>query len=87
MSETELNLNEMLMIRREKLKELIQKGKDPFLVEKFDYTHYSKDIHENFEELEGEKVAIAGRIMSRRAHGKIGFIDLQDSEGKIQLFI
>ncbi|NLC02946.1 MAG: lysine--tRNA ligase, partial [Tissierellia bacterium] len=87
MSETELNLNEMLMIRREKLKELIQKGKDPFLVEKFDYTHYSKDIHEKFEELEGEKVAIAGRIMSRRGHGKVSFIDLQDSEGRIQLFI
>lgn len=87
MSESELNLNEMLVIRREKLKELIAKGKDPFLVEKFDYTHYSKDLQENFEKLEGEKVAIAGRIMSRRGHGKVSFMDLQDSEGRVQLFI
>ena len=87
MSETELNLNEMLMIRREKLKELIEKGKDPFLVEKFDYTHYSKDIQDNFDNLEGESVAVAGRIMSRRGHGKVSFMDLQDSEGRVQLFI
>lgn len=87
MSGTELNLNEMLMIRRQKLKELIEKGKDPFLVEKFDYTHYSKDIQEKFEELEGTSVAVAGRIMTRRGHGKVSFIDLQDSEGRIQLFI
>ncbi|MBU5257259.1 lysine--tRNA ligase [Tissierella praeacuta] len=86
MGETELNLNEMLMMRREKLKELIEKGKNPFLVEKFDYTHHSATIKNKFEELEGQKVAVAGRVMSRRGHGKVSFIDLQDSEGRIQIF-
>ena len=86
MGETELNLNEMLMMRREKLKELIEKGKNPFLVEKFDYTHHSSTIKDKFEELEGKKVSVAGRVMSRRGHGKVSFIDLQDSEGRIQIF-
>ncbi|NLI66299.1 MAG: lysine--tRNA ligase [Tissierellia bacterium] len=87
MSDTEQNLNELLLMRREKLKELKNKGKDPFLVEKFEYTHHSVDIKENFEELEEKEVAIAGRIMSRRGHGKVSFLDLQDSKGKIQLFV
>jgi len=86
MSGTELNLNEMLMIRRDKLKTLIENGKDPFIVEKFDYTHHSDTIKENFEELEGQQVSVAGRIMSRRGHGKVSFIDIQDSEGRIQVF-
>ncbi len=86
MGETELNLNEMLMMRREKLKELVEKGKNPFLIEKFDYTHHSSTIKDKFEELDGKKVAVAGRVMSRRGHGKVSFIDLQDSEGRIQIF-
>ncbi len=86
MSGTELNLNEMLVIRREKLQSLIEMGKNPFLVEKFDYTHHSSTIKDNFEELEGQNVAVAGRIMSRRGHGKVSFIDIQDSEGRIQIF-
>lgn len=86
MSGTELNLNEMLQIRRDKLNQLIETGKNPFLIEKFDYTHHSATIKEKFEELEGQKVAVAGRIMSRRGHGKISFIDIQDSEGRIQIF-
>lgn len=86
MSGTEENLNEMLLMRREKLKELSEKGKNPFLVEKFDYTHHSSTIKDNFEELDGVKVSVAGRIMSRRGHGKVSFIDLQDSTGRIQIF-
>jgi lysyl-tRNA synthetase class 2 len=86
MSGTEVNLNEMLMIRREKLKALIENGKNPYLVEKFDYTHHSVEIKENFDELEEKTVAVAGRIMSRRGHGKVSFIDIQDSEGRIQIF-
>ncbi|MBU5440356.1 lysine--tRNA ligase [Tissierella sp. MSJ-40] len=86
MAGTEENLNEMLLMRREKLNELIEKGKNPFLIEKFDYTHHSSTIRDNFEELDGQKVAVAGRIMSRRGHGKVSFIDLQDSEGRIQIF-
>ena len=87
MSGTEENLNEMLMIRREKLEELKQLGIDPFLVERYDYTHHSTTIHENFDELEEQTVSVAGRIMSRRGHGKVNFMDLQDSKGRIQIFI
>lgn len=87
MADSELNLNEMLKIRREKLKELIEKGKNPYLIEKFEYTHHSTCIKENFEELEGKKVAVAGRIMSKRGHGKVSFMDIQDSKGRIQIFI
>ena len=84
---TEENLNEMLILRREKLKKLVEMGRNPFLIEKYDYTHHSVEIKEHFEELEGKKVSIAGRIMSKRGHGKVCFVDLQDTEGKIQLFV
>ena len=75
------------MVRREKLNTLMESGKNPFLVEKFDYTHHSTTIKDEFEKLEGQQVAIAGRIMGRRGHGKVSFIDLQDSEGRIQVFV
>lgn len=87
MSGTEENLNEMLMMRREKLKKLKELGKDPFVIEKYEYTHHSTTIKDKFEELEEETVSVAGRIMSRRGHGKVCFMDLQDSKGKIQIFI
>jgi len=87
MSGTEENLNEMLVLRREKLNKLIDEGKNPFLIEKYDFSHYSADIVNNFEEFEEKKVSVAGRIMSKRGHGKVMFVDLQDSEGKIQLFV
>ncbi|MDY0235840.1 MAG: lysine--tRNA ligase [Gudongella sp.] len=80
------SLNEMLLVRREKLKKLVEKGKNPFLIEKFDYTHHSETIKSDFEKLEGEEVAVAGRIMSRRGHGKVSFIDIQDNDGRIQIF-
>ena len=84
---SEDNLNEMLMMRREKLEELKEMGQNPFLIDKYQSTHYSNEIIENFEELEEKTVSIAGRIMSRRGHGKVNFMDLQDSQGKIQLFV
>ena len=87
MSGTEENLNEMLMMRREKLKELNEAGINPFLMEKYDYTHHSKTIKDKFEELEEKQVSVTGRIMSRRGHGKVSFMDIQDSEGKIQIFV
>ena len=87
MGDTGENLNEMLQMRREKLKELNEKDKNPFLVEKYDVSHYSSILKENFEELEGEVVSVAGRIMSRRGHGKVSFIDLQDMKGRVQLFV
>lgn len=86
LSDTEQNLNEMLMIRREKLKKLSEDGKNPFLIEKFDVSHYSNYIIDNFEEMEESQVTIAGRLMSKRGHGKVMFIDIQDSEGRIQIF-
>lgn len=83
----EKKLNEMLVLRRQKLQELRDAGKDPFQISKYDVTHYSKDIKENFESLEEkEDVSIAGRVMSKRRHGKIAFLDVQDQEGRIQVF-
>lgn len=80
------NLNEMLLVRREKLKELIEKGKDPHEIEKFENTIYSKEIKDNYSEYEGKVVRLAGRIMTKRGHGKVCFMDLQDFTGRIQLF-
>lgn len=82
----ELDLNEMLQVRRDKLDELIAKGKDPHKIEKFDNRTFSKAILENYEEFENKTVRLAGRIMSKRGHGKVSFMHLQDSQGRIQLF-
>lgn len=82
----EQNLNEMLRLRREKLHDLIDSGNSPFLEDKYDVTHHSSEIEENFEELEEQSVQVAGRIMSKRGHGRVMFMDLQDSQGQIQLF-
>ncbi|WP_071028026.1 lysine--tRNA ligase [Peptoniphilus raoultii] len=82
----EENLNEILLMRRQKLKALIEEGKNPFLYEKYDVNAYSVNIKENFEEYDGKEVTVAGRVMSKRRHGKICFIDLQDSKGRIQIF-
>lgn len=84
---SEDNLNEMLMMRREKLKELNEMGENPFQIERYEYTHHSSTIKEQFEDLEEKTVSVAGRIMSRRGHGKVSFMDLQDSKGRIQLFV
>ena len=80
------NLNEMLLVRRQKLKELIENGKDPHEIEKFEDTIYSKTIKENYSDYEGKVVRLAGRIMTKRGHGKVCFMDLQDFSGRIQLF-
>ena len=81
-----INQNEMIKIRMDKLKELQDKGKDPFLNEKYDFTHHSMEIKEHFEELEEKEVSVAGRVMSRRGHGKVCFLDILDSQGRIQIF-
>jgi lysyl-tRNA synthetase class 2 len=80
------NLNELRLIRREKLENFVKEGKDPFKIEKYDVTHNSKFIKDNYEDMEGKAVSCAGRIMSKRGQGKVGFYDLQDSEGRIQVF-
>ena len=83
----ELNLNEMLQIRREKLKNLQDTNRDPFKNEKYDITAYSEDIKQNIEEIQGQNVCLAGRIMSKRGHGKTTFMDIQDSQGRMQLYV
>lgn len=85
--ETGENLNELLKIRREKLSKLIDEGNDPFKQTKYNVTHYAKNVEEQFDIMEGAKVSLAGRIMSKRGQGKVGFYDLQDSTGRIQLFL
>ena len=80
------NLNEMLLLKRQKLEELKNEGKDPFVHETYDVTAHSVGIKEEFNEADEREVSIAGRIMSKRRHGKICFLDLRDSEGNIQVF-
>ena len=85
--EQELDLNQLMKIRREKLVKLQADGKDPFEIIKFDRTHNSKQIKDNFEELEGKDVTIAGRIMAKRIMGKASFCHIQDNEGRIQSYV
>ena len=80
------DLNEILKVRRQKLIELQEKGKDPFHVVKYNVTHKTKQILDSFEELEGQTVSIAGRLMVKRGMGKTSFCDLLDRDGRIQLF-
>ena len=82
----EQDLSEILKVRREKLKALQDAGRDPFTVTKFDVTHHTQDIRDNFDALEGKPVSIAGRLMSKRGMGKVSFCDLQDKTGRIQLY-
>ena len=82
----EQNLNELRLLRREKLQKLKESGKDPFKIEKYDVSNKSKEIIDNYDNFEGKEVSIAGRIMSRRGQGKVGFYDIQDSDGRIQMF-
>ena len=107
MENNEIQLSELLQIRRDKLKELQESGKDPFQITKFDRTHTSKDISEGYtteertvtvrgEEtqvtakispLDGQNVVVAGRIMSKRGMGKVGFAHIADIHGQVQLFV
>ena len=84
---TEEKLNEVLKVRREKLEALVEAGKDPFAITKYDRTHHSSDIKENFEELEGKEVSVAGRLMSKRIMGKASFCNVQDLKGNIQSYV
>jgi len=87
MSNEELNLSEQQRIRREKLENLKSIGRNPFEVLKYDVTHHSDEILNNFEELDGKDVAIAGRIMSFRDMGKASFSHIQDRNGQIQIYV
>ena len=85
--QTEQELNELLKVRRNKLSELKENGKDPFQIMKYQVTHQSKDIEAEFENLEGKEVSIAGRIMSKRVMGKASFCNIQDIKGNIQVYV
>ena len=84
---TEEGLSEQRRIRREKLKNLQEAGRNPYLVEKWDINAYSQDIKDRFEEMDGKEVSIAGRMMAKRGMGKASFIDIQDSKGRIQCHV
>ncbi len=81
------DLSEQERIRREKLAELQAEGRDPFVIVKYDQTHHSKDITDNYDELEGKDVSIAGRIMFKRVMGKASFCNIQDKLGRIQCYV
>jgi len=81
------DLNEILRVRRIKLKELQEKGKDPFTIVKYDVTHSSQQIINDFDNLEGKHVSVAGRIMSKRGMGKASFCHIQDRDGRIQIYV
>ena len=79
-------INEMLLIRREKLNNLVEEGKNPHEIENFKDTIYSKEIETHYEDYENKTVRVSGRIMTKRGHGKVIFMDIQDAEGRIQIF-
>lgn len=83
----EQNLNEILLVRREKLDKLRKEGRDPFAITRFEVTHYSQQIKDDFDTMEGQEVTVAGRIMSKRVMGKASFAHIQDSAGQIQIFV
>lgn len=85
--EKELDMNQLMKVRKEKLDKLKQEGKDPFKITKFNRTHTSNEIKDNYDELEGKDVTIAGRIMAKRIMGKASFCHIQDSTGKIQSYV
>ena len=80
-------LNSLLAIRRQKLADLQAEGKDPFAITKYDVTHHSQDVKDNYAELEGKTVSIAGRLMSKRVMGKASFCHVQDLQGLIQCYV
>ena len=87
MENQEVQLSELLKIRRDKLKELQEMGRDPFEITKYDQTHSAQQIRDQYAELEGKKVSVAGRLMSKRGMGKVCFGHLLDLTGQIQLFV
>ena len=86
-NQPELDLGEQQRIRQEKLKALQEEGKDPFVITKYDQTHHSADVKDNFDELEGKTVRVAGRMMSKRVMGKASFCNIQDLKGNIQSYV
>ena len=84
--EVQQDLSEILKVRREKLANLQQEGRDPFHETKFVVSHHAQEIKDNFDALEGSEVTVAGRLMSKRGMGKVSFCDMQDRSGRVQLY-
>ncbi len=82
MAQQNKDTNELIKVRRQKLADLQAAGKNPFEIMKYDVTHHSKEIKDNFEELEGKEVAVAGRLMFKRVMGKASFCNVQDLTGR-----
>ena len=87
MAQQNKDTNELIKVRRQKLAGLQAAGKNPFEIMKYDVTHHSKEIKDNFEELEGKEVAVAGRLMFKRVMGKASFCNVQDLQGGIQAYV
>lgn len=83
----EPDFNQLRKVRREKLADLQQSGKDPFVITKYDRTHHSREIRDRYEDLEGKQVSVAGRMMSKRVMGKASFCNIQDLKGNIQSYV
>ncbi|MBR4959493.1 MAG: lysine--tRNA ligase, partial [Clostridia bacterium] len=83
----EKELSEILQIRRDKLSALQEAGADPFQITKYDVTHHGQDIKDNYDELEGKEVSVAGRMMSKRIMGKASFCHVQDLSGTLQVYV
>ncbi len=83
----EQDINQLLKVRREKLQELQENGKDPFQITKYDVTHHSAEIKDNYDTLEGQTVSVAGRMMFKRVMGKASFCNIQDLQGNIQAYV
>lgn len=83
----EPDLNQLRKVRREKLADLQANGKDPFAITSYDQTHHSQEIKDNYKELEGTQVSVAGRMMSKRVMGKASFCNVQDLKGNIQSYV
>ena len=87
MADNNQDINQLLKVRREKLAELQEQGNDPFTITKYDVTAHTKQIKDNYDELEGKEVSIAGRMMSKRVMGKASFCNIQDRDGNIQCYV
>ena len=83
----EQDINQLLKVRREKLQDLQENGNDPFQITKYDVTHHSQEIKDNYDELEGKTVSVAGRMMFKRVMGKASFCNVQDLQGNIQAYV
>ena len=83
----EQDLNQLLKVRHDKLKDLQDNGKDPFQITKYDVTSHSMEIKDNFDSMEGQTVSVAGRMMFKRVMGKASFCNVQDLQGNIQAYV